>query len=64
MNSRAFIMFASLHPSFKLKQLVPFVVALWLQVAVLVVLCGISSPQMSRPVDSVDTVHALAVDGT
>ena len=56
-------MFKSLRPDFNLKQLVTFIAALWLQVTVLVIFCGISSPQMSAPSNKVDTFRTQALNG-
>jgi hypothetical protein len=60
---RGFIMFASLRPDFNLKQLVTFIVALWLQVTALVIFCGLSSKQMS-PSNRVDAPRVQVVNGT
>jgi hypothetical protein len=56
-------MFKPLQPDFDLKRLVTFIAALWLQVTVLVILCCISSPQMSSPSNNVDTLHTTAGNG-
>jgi hypothetical protein len=57
-------MFKSLHTDFNLKQLVTVIAALWLQITVLVILCCISSPQISRPSNDADTSQTQAVNGT
>ena len=55
-------MFKSLPSDFNLKRLVTFIAALWLQVTALVILCCISSAQMSRPSGDVDALHAIAMN--
>jgi hypothetical protein len=56
-------MFKPLHSEFNLKRLVIFIAALWLQVTVLVIVCCISSPRMSRPSNDIDAPRVLAVNG-
>jgi len=56
-------MFKPLPSNFNLKRLVTFIVALWLQVTALIILCCISSPQMSSPANNADTLHTMAVNG-
>jgi hypothetical protein len=55
-------MFKPLQPDFNLKRFVTFIAALWLQVTALVILCSISSPQMSGPSNNVDTLHTIAMN--
>ncbi len=56
-------MFKPLRSDFILKRLVTFIAALWLQVTLLVILCGIFSPHMSRPSKNADALRTMAVNG-